>query len=83
MTYSPNPLTPSAANNVILERLAYRIFNYVMVEDPELLPIVVTADGCACEAISYHLGDVPLSFVYWVEADVVAMVRAAGALASR
>ena len=82
MTYSPNPLTPSAANNVILERLAYRIFNYVM-ENPELLPLVVTADGCACEALSYHLGDVPLRFVYWVEADVVAMVRAAGALTSR
>lgn len=82
MTFSPNPLTPSAANNVILERLAYRIFNYVM-ENPELLPFTVNGDVVVgCEALSYHL-DVPLRFVYWVEADVAAMVRAAGALTSR
>ena len=79
MTYSPTPLHPSAANNVILERLAYRIFNYVM-KTPELLPYVVNGDVVvACEALSYHL-DVPLEFIYRVEADVVEMVRAAGAL---
>ena len=73
MTYSPNPLHPSAANNVILERLAYRIFNHVM-GDPELLPLL---EGGGCEALSYLLGE-ELRYVYWVEEDVIAMARAVG-----
>jgi hypothetical protein len=76
MTFSPDPnFTSSAATNIWLERLAYRIFNYIMNNHFELCHLV---EGGGCETLARHLG-VPLRMVYAVEADVAGMVRSAEA----